>query len=110
VKETGETRPRRLGVLLATGEDHPNTETVLGLARASLARGDEVLLYLLDEGVRNLSREDVAALGAEPGVKLYSCAYGSRRRGVASGAHDLPSGLYVLYSLLRGADSFLAFT
>jgi sulfur relay (sulfurtransferase) complex TusBCD TusD component (DsrE family) len=110
VRETGETKTRRLGVLLATAEDHPNTETVLGLARASLARGHEVLLYLLDEGVRNLTRDDVASLGAEPGVRLYSCAHGSRRRGVASGEHDLPSGLYVLYSLLRGADRFVAFT
>jgi len=102
--------PRTLGILLATPEGEASTETVLALARACVARGDEVLLYLVDEGVRNLLREDVSALGSEPGVRLYCCAYGAQRRGIPRAGRAVFCGLYLLHTVLRASDRFLAFT
>jgi len=101
---------RKLGILLATPEEHANTETVLALVRACRARGDEALVYLVDDGVRNLLREDVAALGAESGVRLYCCAHGAQTRGVPRGGPALFCGLYTLHSLVGACDRFLAFT
>ena len=101
---------RRLGILLATAPGHPNTATVVGLARAARERGDEVSLYLIDEGVRHLLGEEVPVLGARLGVRLYACAYGCERRDVPRSDRALFAGLYVLYSIVQGSDRFLAFT
>ena len=57
-------RTRRLGILLATAEEHPNTDTVLGLVRASEERGDEVLLYLNVSGGEKWTRQVLSTKGS----------------------------------------------
>jgi len=99
--------PHRLGLLLATPPGDPRSETLLRLAAAALARGDRVLLYLLDEGVRNLGLPETAAL-REGGADLYCCAMGARERGIEPDRRAVFSGLYLLASLIAGCDRFLS--
>jgi sulfur relay (sulfurtransferase) complex TusBCD TusD component (DsrE family) len=100
-------RPR-LGLLLSTAPDHPNTETVAGLVKAARARQMETDLYLLDEGVANLNHPEISAL-AESGVHLYVCAYGAQRRGIPVSDRATFCGLVVLSDLMKGCDRFVAF-
>jgi predicted peroxiredoxin len=100
---------KRLGLLLSTGSEHPNLEAALGLSRAARARGVDVYLYLIDDGVTVLDDPRVAEL-ADGGVKLFACAYGcqKRRRPLRDPERVTYCGLVVLTDLLNGTDRFVA--
>lgn len=100
---------RKLGLMLSTAPEHPNLSTAIALAEAALARGADVYLYLIDEGVRALGDPRLRALPAR-GVRLFACAYGCQKRGLP--LEDTPDvtycGLVVLTDLVNGTDRFLA--
>lgn len=99
-----------LGILLSTGPEHPNLQTVLGLAAAALDRDVRPYLYLIDEGVRAVGDPRLRALAAR-GASLFVCAYGCQRRGRPLDADEPVTycGLVTLSDLLRSTDRFLAF-
>jgi hypothetical protein len=95
--------------MLSTGPDHPNLDTTLGLADAALARGDELYLYLIDDGVRTLADPRVRGLGTR-GARLFACAYGCQKRRIPlddTGGVTY-CGLVVLTDLINGTDRFVA--
>ncbi|MDD2706829.1 MAG: DsrE family protein [Verrucomicrobiae bacterium] len=98
------------GILLATPPDAPVSAAAVKLARDHLSAGNNVFLYLIDEGVRNLDTPPMAGLRAA-GIKLFACAYGAQNRGIAWNP-DLAafSGLTVLADILGACDTFQAFT
>jgi predicted peroxiredoxin len=100
---------KRLGLLLSTGPEHPNLDTALGLSRAARARGAEVYLYLIDDGVAALDDARVSTL-ADGGVKLFVCAYGcqKRKRPLRDPERVTYCGLVVLTDILNGTDRFIA--
>lgn len=100
---------RKLGLLLSTGSDHTNLETALGLANAALEGGDEVYLYLIDDGVVALEDGRIRDLPAR-GARLFVCAYGCQKRGIPLEDSDLATycGLVVLTDLINGTDRFVA--
>ena len=100
---------KKLGLLLSTGPDHPNLETALGLSEATLARGAQLYLYLIDDGVRALDDPRVPAL-AERGMKLFVCAYGCQKRRIPLRDADRITycGLVVLTDIINGTDRFIA--
>jgi len=98
----------KLGLLLSTPPSHPNTATVVALAKAARARGTAVYLYLVDDGVTHVGHPNITAL-AKDGVNLFVCAYGAQRRGVPVSDQAAFCGLVVLSDLVRGCDRFLAF-
>ena len=67
---------KKFGMLLSTGpENATNLDAAVGLSQAALARGANLYLYLIDDGVRALDDARVRAL-PERGAKLFVCAYG----------------------------------
>jgi hypothetical protein len=100
---------KKLGLLLSTGPEHPNLETALGLGTAALARGADLYLYLIDDGVRALGDARLRALPAR-GARLFVCAYGCQKRRIP--LEDDPAisycGLVVLTDLINGTDRFVA--
>ena len=100
---------KKLGVLLSTGLEHPNLETAVGLSDAALARGADLYLYLIDEGVRAIDDPRIRAL-ASRGAKLFVCAYGCQKRRIPLKDADSVTycGLVVLTDLINGTDRFLA--
>jgi hypothetical protein len=100
---------KKLGVMLSTGPEHPNLETVIGLADATLARGAQLYLYLIDDGVQVLDDPRVHAL-PDRGAKVFVCAYGCQKRGrpLTDGDRVTYCGLVVLTDLINGTDRFLA--
>ena len=100
---------KKLGLLLSTGLEHPNLETAVGLSHAALARGADLYLYLIDEGVRAIDDPRIRAL-ASRGAKLFVCAYGCQKRRIPLKDSDRVTycGLVVLTDLINGTDRFLA--
>jgi hypothetical protein len=100
---------KKLGLLLSTGLEHPNLETAVGLSHAALARGADLYLYLIDEGVRAIDDPRIRAL-ASRGAKLFVCAYGCQKRRLPLKDADSVTycGLVVLTDLINGTDRFLA--
>ncbi len=100
---------KKLGLLLSTGREHPNLETAVGLAEAALARGADLYLYLIDDGVRALDDPRIGALPAR-GARLFVCAYGCQKRGIPLRDSDRVTycGLVVLTDLINGTDRFVA--
>jgi sulfur relay (sulfurtransferase) complex TusBCD TusD component (DsrE family) len=100
---------KKLGVMLSTGPDHPNLETAIGLADATLARGAQLYLYLIDDGVAALDDPRVRAL-PDHGARVFVCAYGCQKRGrpLTDGDRVTYCGLVVLTDLINGTDRFIA--
>ena len=100
---------KKLGVLLSTRPDHPNLETAVGLSDAALARGAQLYLYLIDDGVRALDDPRIKALPGR-GARLFVCAYGCQKRRIPLSEGDSVTycGLVVLTDLINGTDRFVA--
>ena len=100
---------KKLGILLSTGPEHPNLDAALGLGDAALARGTDLYLYLIDDGVRALGDGRLRALPGR-GAKLFVCAYGCQKRRIP--LEDDPAvtycGLVVLTDLINATDRFIA--
>ena len=101
----------KLGLLLALPPSDPSATTVYGLAQAALEAGHEVYLYLIDEGVKNLSSPRYQYL-ANSSVKMFACAYGCQQHHVSTvhlNSISL-SGLVVLSGIIDACEPFLSFT
>ena len=100
---------KKLGIMLSTPPDHANLDIALGLGEAALARGADLYLYLIDDGVRALQDPRLRSLPAR-GAKLFVCAYGCQKRRIP--LEDSPDvsycGLVVLTDLINGTDRFIA--
>src|SRR2546422_8448977 len=71
---------KKFGMLLSTGPEHAtNLDAAVGLSEAALARGADLYLYLIDDGVRALDDARVRAL-RDRGAKLCVGAYGCQKR------------------------------
>lgn len=103
---------RKVGILLSRPPAHRSSQTVLGLAEAACRAGHEVYLYLIDEGVKNLSDARYVGL-AHNGVKLFACAYGCQQHRVPTDTIDSAislCGLVVLSNLIEACEPFVSFT
>ena len=101
---------KKLGLMLSTGPERPlNLDTAVGLSQATLARGGQVYLYLIDDGVRALDDARIPAL-AERGAKLFVCAFGCQKRRIPLRDADQITycGLVVLTDIINGTDRFIA--
>jgi sulfur relay (sulfurtransferase) complex TusBCD TusD component (DsrE family) len=98
---------RKLGLMLSTAPDHSNLETAIGLSRAALDVGDDVYLYLIDDGVAAVSDARLLAL-ADRGLKLFVCAYGCQKRRLPLSDRATNCGLVVLTDVINGTDRFIA--
>ncbi|MDH5625390.1 MAG: DsrE family protein, partial [Nitrospira sp.] len=93
---------RKLGLLLALPPSHESAATVHGLSQAALSAGHEVYLYLIDEGVKNLTDPQYRQI-AHAGVKVFACAYGCQQHHVSTADLDPAislSGLVVLSGII----------
>lgn len=96
-----------MGILLSTSPEHPNLKTAVRLTQTALSQETEVYLYLIDDGVHALDREELLDLGRR-GAKLFSCAYAAQRRGLPITDKATFCGLVVFSDLVKGCDRFIA--
>ena len=69
----------RLGILVNTDR---HLKDVLGIGRAALARGHEVIVFVMDAGTRLLRNPDLQELAERPGLTLSLCDHSAKRHGV----------------------------
>src|SRR4029453_274546 len=100
---------KKLGVFLSTGPEQRNLETAVGLSDAALARGAQLYLYLIDDGVRTLEDPRIGAL-PDPCAQGFVCLSGCQQRGLPLRDADRVTycGLVVLTDLINGTDRFVA--
>jgi sulfur relay (sulfurtransferase) complex TusBCD TusD component (DsrE family) len=70
-----------LGILINTDR---HLKHVQGLTRAALAKGHEVIIFVMDEGSRLLQDTGLVGLGSLPGVTLSLCDHSAKRHGVTT--------------------------
>ncbi len=98
----------KIGILLSTHPEKQDGEPVRMIAEAALASGDDVYLYLLDEGARFLAHPWVHEL-VDRGASVYTCAYAAQNRKIPDPGKTTFCGLVVLTQVIEGCDRFLAF-
>jgi len=97
---------QKLGLLLSRPPEHPNCQTVLSLVERALNQGITPYLYLIDEGVKNVDLPIFSNL-SKRGLKLFACAYGAQRYGIAVSDKAVFCGLVVLSDLIKACDRFV---
>src|SRR2546423_2621997 len=101
---------KKFGMLLSTGpEQRANLDAAVGLSDAALARGADLYLYLIDDGVRALDDARVRAL-PDRGARVFVCAYGCQKRRLPLEHADRVTycGLVVLTDLINATERFVA--
>jgi sulfur relay (sulfurtransferase) complex TusBCD TusD component (DsrE family) len=101
-------RGKKLGLLLSSSPGQPGFQHGLRLAETAVEEGVEVYLYCVDEAVRGVEEPRLLSLAAR-GLKLYVCAYGAQRRGLARNPGAIYAGLALLSDLISATDRFVSF-
>ena len=104
-------KKKKLGILLATPYQDKNRITAVKLAQEAIQQGIETYLYLIDDGVHNISCQEMTAL-TQSGLNLFVCAYSAQRRNIPLN-HNTQiafSGLVALSDLIKGCDRFITLT
>jgi sulfur relay (sulfurtransferase) complex TusBCD TusD component (DsrE family) len=108
-----------VGFLITTSPEHQNSYTVYRLAEAILAEGHRVEIFLMDDGIYNVVRNEVKERlfsGFEPlmdkGARVVICALSAESRGFSE--EDLlpgvgPMSQYELSDIVSRSDRFLYF-
>lgn len=71
----------KLGILVNT-DRHRNHVT--GIARAAVSRGHEVIIFIMDDGVKLLADPGISALCVLQGIQMSFCKNSTRILGVAT--------------------------
>lgn len=101
---------KSLGILLTTSPEHENSFAVIKIARAALAKGVAVKLFLLADGIYNCFQEDFLAL-SQQGAQITICEQSAKDRNIAIDAPAITRGsLYDLACFMSQVDRFLSFT
>ncbi len=97
---------QKLGLLLSSPPEHQNRQTALSLVEAALKQNVTPYLYLIDDGVKNV--DFFADFNfSQQGLKLFACAYGAQRYGIAVSDRAVFCGLVVLSDLIKACDRFI---
>lgn len=70
----------KLGILINTDK---HADDLIGLTKAALSKGHEVIAFFMDSGVKLLRSPDVANLCKNPGVSMSFCDYTTQKNGVS---------------------------
>ena len=69
----------KLGILLNTDK---HAGDVIGITKAALAKGHEVLIFMMDNGNNLLENSDVTSLCSLEGVSMNFCDHSAQKLGV----------------------------
>lgn len=70
----------KLGILVNTDR---HTEDLVGLAKAALSKGHEVIVFFMDAGVKLLNNPTVTKLCENSGVNMSFCDYTTEKNGIS---------------------------
>lgn len=70
----------KLGILVNTDR---HVKDLVGLAKAALSKGHEVIVFFMDSGVKLLLSQNVKDLCHNPGISMSYCDYTTEKNGVS---------------------------
>lgn len=70
----------KLGILVNTDR---HAEDLIGLTKAAISKGHEVIVFFMDTGVKLLTHPDVTNLSENPGVNMSFCDYTTQKIGIS---------------------------
>jgi predicted peroxiredoxin len=70
----------KLGILVNTDR---HAEDIIGLTKAALLKGHEVIIFMMDTGVRLLHNPSITGLSNAQGVQMSFCDYSVGKIGVS---------------------------
>jgi sulfur relay (sulfurtransferase) complex TusBCD TusD component (DsrE family) len=100
---------KTLGILLATSPEHEDASTAVRLAEAALAQGIEVKIFVMCDGVYQLTNPLFLALQSQ-GAELCMCAHNAVERDVAKQPEVISGSQYDLAHYVYEADRFVSLT
>lgn len=100
---------KTLGILLTTSPEHEDAQTAVRLAQAALAKGVEVKIFVMCDGVYQLSNPLFLGL-KERGAELCMCAHNAVERHVDKRPEVISGSQYDLAHYVNEADRFVALT
>ena len=100
---------RTLGILLTTSPEHEDASTAVRLAEAALAKGIGVKIFVMCDGVYQLSNPLFLSL-KERGAELCMCAHNAVERQVAKRPEVISGSQYDLAHYVNEADRFVSLT
>ncbi|MBF0563705.1 MAG: DsrE family protein [Nitrospirae bacterium] len=57
-------------------------DDIIGLTNAALKKGNEVIIFLMDDGTRHSQDSDIVALKDKEGVTMSLCDHSAKLRGI----------------------------
>lgn len=70
----------KLGILVNTDR---HAEDIVGLTKSALSKGHEVVIFMMDTGVKLLSNSSITELCNESGVNMGFCDHSTGKVGVS---------------------------
>ncbi len=70
----------KLGILINTDR---HAEDIVGITKAALSKGHEVIIFVMDTGVNLLCNSSVMALSSETGVRMSYCDHNAGKMGIS---------------------------
>lgn len=70
----------KLGILVNTDR---HAEDVVGLTKSAITKGHEVIIFMMDTGVKLLSNPAITGLCSNPGVQMSFCDHSTGKVGVS---------------------------
>ena len=98
----------KLGILLTTSTESENTHTVVKIAEAAIAIGNEVSVFLMCDGVYNINDPRFKEL-ANKGAKVIVCAHNAIERKQERKDYVAWGSQYDNATIVKECDRFLAF-
>ncbi|QSR84304.1 hypothetical protein [Methylacidimicrobium sp. B4] len=98
--------PKQLCLLLTVDRRSEQFSQFLQVLEERRARGEQIYLYCLDDGIREI--DSLHAL-AGPQLRLFGCAYAAMRRSLPRNPDVTYGGLGLLADLISGTAELLAF-
>lgn len=108
----------KIGILMTSGSEHQNAQTVCALSEAFLAASHQVRLFLMDDGIYHIVKKN--KLGAAEKLKtllsiqmtISICTQSAQKRGISE--DETLSGVewfsqHELANIVADADRFLSF-
>ena len=72
----------KLGILVNTAQNLPR---IIGISRAGIARGHEIIIFVMDEGTLLLNEPEFKQLSGLAGVQVSFCDHSAKELGVDTG-------------------------
>lgn len=70
----------KLGILINTDR---HAEDVVGITKAALSKGHEVIIFMMDDGNKFLGNPAITGLSDEAGVKMSFCDHSAGQLGIS---------------------------